>query len=64
MRLRASLIVAKRHKTASLGPNEGNQFMDGCSASRTAQGIDGAQVNHDPGSLKPCADRNRRACPT
>ena len=39
-------------------------FIDGCSANPTAQGIDGAQVNHDPGSLKPCADRNRKACPT
>jgi len=41
-----------------------NQFIDGCSASPTAQGIDGAQVSHDPGSLKPCADRNHRVCPT
>jgi hypothetical protein len=41
-----------------------NQFIDGCSAIPAAQGIDGAQVNHDLGSLKPCAYRSHRACPT
>jgi hypothetical protein len=38
-------------------------FMDGCSASPTARGIDGGQVNHPLGSLKPCAYRSHRACP-
>jgi hypothetical protein len=44
--------------------NKRNQFIDGCSAIPAAQGIDGAQVNHDLGSLKPCAYRSHRACPT
>jgi hypothetical protein len=38
-----------------------NQFIDGCSATPAGQGMDGAQVNHDPGSLQRCADRDRRA---
>ena len=46
------------------GTKKGNQFIDGCSAIPAAQGIDGAQVNHDLGSLKPCAYRSHRACPT
>ena len=40
------------------------QFMYGCSGTPTSAGMDGAQVNHDQGSFKPCADRNRRARPT
>ena len=40
-----------------------NPFIDGCSATPAAQAIDGAQVNHDQGSLKPCADQNCRARP-
>jgi hypothetical protein len=38
-------------------------FIDGCSAAPTAAGIAGARVNHDQGSLKPCANQNLRARP-
>ncbi len=41
--------------------NKRKPFMDGCSASPTAQGIDGPQVKHDPGSLKTWGKGHTRA---
>jgi len=38
-------------------------FIYGCSAAPRAAAMDGAQVNHDQGSLKPCADQVCRARP-
>lgn len=46
------------------GKDKRNPFMDGCCATPRAQGIDGGQVNYDPGSLKPCAHLKRRTGPT
>ena len=55
-------MTADEYSSQDNYSKDGNPFMDGCSATPAARGIDGAQVNQDSGRLKPCADRKRRAC--